>query len=88
VKLRLGQVVITRPALAYAEQHKVNVLALVARHAAGDWGDLGAHDKHLNDAAVEQGDRVLSAYDVAGERWYVITEHDRSYTTVMLASDY
>jgi len=84
----LGQVVITRPALSYAEQHEVDVLALIARHHARDWGDLGPQDKALNDAALVHGDRIFSAYDVAGERWYVITEHDRSYTTVMLSGDY
>lgn len=85
----LGQVVITRPALAFCEANKVDVLDLVARHQRGDWGDLGGHDKALNDAAAIHGqDRILSAYDTAGERLYVITEFDRSYTTVMLASDY
>lgn len=88
MKFALGRVLITRPALAYAEAHAVDALDLVRRHASGDWGDLGGHDKALNDAAVLNESRILSAYDVAGERWYVITEWDRSHTTVMLSSDY
>jgi hypothetical protein len=88
MRFALGRVVITRQALVFAEANKVDVLALVARHHSHDWGDLGAHDKALNDAAVIHGDRIFSAYDVAGERFYVITEHDRSSTCLMLSSDY
>jgi hypothetical protein len=85
----LGQVLITRSALAFAEAHQVDVIDFVRRHHSGDWGDLGGHDKALNDAAVLSGrDRIFSAYGAAGERFYVITEHDRSSTCVMLASDY
>jgi hypothetical protein len=85
----LGQTVITRSALAFAEANKVDVVGLLRRHHGGDWGDLGGHDKALNDAAVSSGEgRVLSAYDCAGERFYVITESDRSSTCVMLACDY
>ncbi|MBK7616335.1 MAG: hypothetical protein IPJ08_18400 [Burkholderiales bacterium] len=87
-KFALGQVVITRPALALAESHGIDVIDLVRRHASGDWGDLGGHDKVLNEAALSNGSRIFSAYDVQGERWYVITEWDRSYTTVMLSSAY
>ena len=89
MNFELGQVLITRTALAFAEANKVDVLDLVRRHHSGDWGDLGGHDKALNDAAVLSGhDRVFSAYDAAGERFYVITEHNRSSTCVMLAGDY
>lgn len=88
MKFELGRVVITRPALDYAEHHEVDVLNLVVRHHCGDWGDLGAHDKALNEAAIVHGGRIFSAYDVQDERWYVVTEADRSSTCVMLATDY
>ena len=85
----LGQVVITRPALAFAEANGVDVVGLLRRHHGGDWGELDSHDKRLNDAAVSSGeDRVFSAYDACGERFYIITEWDRSSTCVMLARDY
>jgi hypothetical protein len=87
-KFALGQVVITRSALNYAEMYAVDPLGLVRRHQASDWGDLGSHDKALNDAAVVHGGRILSVYEMAGKRWYVITEADRSVTTIMLTSDY
>jgi len=89
MKFALGQVVITRPALAFAEANKVDVLDMLRRHHGGDWGDLGGQDNALNNAAVASGEgRIFSAYDAAGERFYVITEHDRSSTCCMLASDY
>ena len=89
MKFTIEQVVITRSALAYAEANNVDYLGLLQRHHCGDWGDLGSHDKALNDAAVasEEG-RIFSAYDAGGERFYVITESDRSSTCCMLASDY
>ena len=89
MNFQLGQVVQTRPCLSFCEANKVDVLGLLARHAAGDWGDLDSSDMALNDAAVLSGeDRIFSAYDVHGERLYIITEWDRSSTCVMLASDY
>ena len=62
-------------------------LALLARHRAGDWGDLGAADTRANDEALAEGGRLLSAYQTAGKVW-VITEWDRSATTVLLPADY
>ncbi len=89
MKFTMEQVVITRSALAYAEAHNVDFLGLLQRHHNGDWGDLGGHDKALNDAAVASGEgRIFSAYDAGGERFYIITESDRSSTCCMLASDY
>lgn len=61
---------------------------LVSRHLAGDWGDLGKEDKQANEDAIQHGDRILSMYQLKGEKFYVITEWDRSATTVMLAEDY
>ena len=88
MKFPLGQCVITRHALNYADERGLVPLLLLRRHARGDWGDLGADDKRLNDDAIRSGGRIFSAYDYGGERWFVITEWDRSVTTIMLASDY
>lgn len=88
MKVPLGKCTITRAALNYAEEKGLQPLFLLARHQSGDWGDLDSHDRALNDAAIRNGGRILSAYDYGGERWYVITEWDRSITTIMLASDY
>lgn len=65
------------------------VLALVHRHVHGDWGDLDAEDRQANASALRSGGRLLSAYrTLSGDRVWVITEADRSSTTVLLPSEY
>jgi len=61
---------------------------LIGRHVQLDRGSLDAHDQALNVVAVEAGHRILSAFEYGGTKYYVITEWDRSVTTLMLASDY
>lgn len=62
--------------------------ALLVRHQCGDWGVLDAEDRAANDRAVINGTRILSAYVTGNEKIYVITEADRSSTTILLASEY
>lgn len=82
-----GKLVMTSNALNTL--NPLDVLAGLARHLKGDWGELDEEDKHLNEVALEQDLRLLSKYrDRHGEHFYIITEHDRSYTTIMLVSDY
>jgi hypothetical protein len=65
------------------------VFKALARHAAADWGTLDQHDWGENDKAIGNGGRVFSAYQARrGIRFYVITESDRSTTTVLLPEDY
>ena len=64
------------------------VAELLARHQGGDWGDVGAEDRHLNDHALRNGGRLLSAYDTQAGRIWIITEADRSATTILLPSEY
>ena len=62
---------------------------LLARHAQGDWGDLNIDGKKHNDAAVQHGGRVFSAYDLGdGDEFWIITEADRSKTTILLPTDF
>lgn len=62
---------------------------LIVRHVAGDFGDLDDEDKQSNTDAVASGGRVFSAYEIAsGVRVWVITEADRSSTTLLLPSEY
>jgi hypothetical protein len=62
--------------------------ALLARHLRGDWGDLDDHDRAVNAAALRDGARLLSAYKTPrGEVW-IITEADRSATTLLLPDEY
>jgi len=84
----LGQLLATPAALNHLALNGSTPMELLRRHARGDWGDLGGGDHALNDRALADGSRVLSAYDVSGLKLYVITESDRSYTTVLLASEY
>jgi hypothetical protein len=61
----------------------------LARHVTGDWGDLGDEDKEENELSVEQGFRILSAYKLqGGGKVWVITETDRSATTILLPEEY
>ena len=61
----------------------------LARHVTGDWGELPVEDRTENFLSVEQGFRVLSSYrTLAGERIWVITEADRSLTTLLLPDEY
>ena len=63
---------------------------LLKRHQCGDWGDLkDPEDERANEQALRDGDRLLSAYNLSkGERIWIITEWDRSYTTVLLPDEY
>lgn len=90
MKFHLGQCVATRNAVELMEQQGVNPLHLLLRHVNCDWGDLDAHDKRLNDAAVANGmDRIFSSYRLpSGDKLWVITDADRSSTTILLPSDY
>jgi hypothetical protein len=82
-----GQTVITATADSLVK--KGAVIAALQRHAKGDWGDLDASDRKANDDALKNGSRLLSAYaDSAGTKFWIITEWDRSVTTVLLPSDY
>jgi hypothetical protein len=65
------------------------VLPYLQRHASGDWGDVGAEDWNANDEALRLGARLFSAYKVeTSARLWVITEADRSATTVLLPAEY
>ena len=86
--LKLGQVVATPTSLAHCESHNVDALTLIGRHAGGDWGDLCADDVAANVHAIQHDERVLSAYSIGDQKLYVITEWDRSVTTLLMASEY
>ena len=82
----LGQVVITRPANEVLSQDAV--LAALSRHANGDWGELGEEDWKWNDQALLIGERLFSVFFDQQTKFYVVTEWDRSVTTILLPSDY
>jgi hypothetical protein len=85
----LGQVVGTPGALRALEGAEQHPLELLARHVTGDWGDLCDGDKAENELSLEAGLRVFSAYKLSsGVKVWVITEADRSVTTILLPEDY
>jgi hypothetical protein len=85
----LGRAVITpeaKEALTAAQQSPFTFLR---RHVTGDWGDVSAADRRANIQALSDESRLLSAYTLVTEvRIWVITEADRSVTTILLPSDY
>ena len=85
----LGRVGATPGALRVLEQAGQLPAAFLDRHVNGDWGDVPEEDKQENEFSVEHGFRILSAYTTsAGDKIWVITEADRSYTTILLPSEY
>ena len=89
ILFELGQVVATPGALACLEKFGMEAVELLQRHQSGDWGVLTADDKKENEHSVERGLRILSNYPLQGEeRIWVITEADRSVTTLLLPDEY
>ena len=86
-KFPLGRVVSTRHALDSLNQE--DVLAALGRHHRGDWGEVGEEDRRENELSLPRRLRLLSVYrDRNGTRFWIITEADRSATTVLLPEDY
>ena len=93
MKFNSGQFVATPAVLAVVP--RPYIFAAIARHLEGDWGDVSDADKRTNDRALRNGDRLLSVYHVKSAddpeqeiKFWIITEADRSATTVLLPSDY
>lgn len=85
----LGSVVATPGAVATLDRNETHAMELVTRHAQGFWGDLCPEDRLENERALEHGGRIFSAYTLPDEeRVWVITEADRSVTTLLLPGEY
>ena len=85
----LGQIVATPGALAALERAKQPPACFLSRHAIGDWGELEPADVAENEYSVAHGFRLLSSYPTnAGEKLWIITEADRSVTTLLLPEEY
>lgn len=86
VKFEIGQVVATPGALATFDAAFLQ--ACLKRHTEGDWGDLDEPDQALNDWSLPNNARLLSVYQRAEDKLYIITEADRSVTTLLLPEEY
>ena len=88
-RFELGQVVATPGALEALEEAGQDAFEFLARHASGDWGDLCEADKQENEFSVANGFRILSSYTLStGAKVWLITEADRSATTILLPREY
>ena len=86
---RLGRLCATNGAIRALTSAEADPIEYVARHLAGDWGDVDPTDTAANDRALQLGERIISAYRLAdGGRIWIITEADRSVTTILLPSEY
>ena len=84
-----GRLVMTPAALALLEQTKKLPVEFLSRHLRRDWGDLDEEDKTENELSLKYGLRLLSSYQVSeSEKLWVITEADRSVTTLLLPAEY
>lgn len=75
--------------VVYDTKFATEITSFIQRYLHCDWGDMCEDDKKLNDEALKSGqDRILAAYESSRGKVYIITEWDRSYTTVLYASEY
>lgn len=95
IRFQIGKVVMTRGVAEVA--YRTDLRGYLIRHSQGDWGTICAEDMELNDQAVKDGDRILSAYPIDpalpakgyGQNViWIITEADRSVTTLLLPEEY
>jgi hypothetical protein len=85
----LGRLVATPGALQALAEAGQSPMDFVERHQAGDWGELGEEDRQENEYSLQHGFRILSAYRTTNNvRIWIITEADRSATTVLLPEEY
>ena len=86
---QLGRIVATPGALAALERANQSAALFLARHAGGDWGELDREDVRENEYSAAHGFRLLSSYTTAaGEKLWIITEANRSSTTLLLPDEY
>jgi hypothetical protein len=86
-RFRLGRLVSTPNALNQLTHD--DILAAISRHQGGDWGCVDEHDRQANERALVEGTRLLSVYCSSnGVRFWLITEADRSLTTILMPEDY
>lgn len=88
-RFKLGQTLITPGAAEAIRDAGQLPLEFLMRHQSGDWGDLCGADKRENEFSIANGFRILSKYHTTeGEALYVLTEADRSATTILRPDEY
>jgi hypothetical protein len=88
-RFSLGRLLLTPGAQAAMSAAEQSPLEFLSRHASGDWGEVDAHDQRENELSLQAGFRLLSAYRTRTDiKLWIITEADRSATTILLPSEY
>ena len=87
-RFALGAVVATPGALMLLAAAEADPFVLLRRHMGGDWGDVDARDRRANAAALRDGLQLLSSYAAGEGRVWILTEADRSATTILLPDEY
>ena len=84
----LGMICATPGALQAMVLHAIDATELLSRHQSGNWGELCNADQRENERAVEQGSRIVSSYRIGSVTLWIITEYDRTVTTILLPEEY
>jgi len=91
---QVGQIVATPGAMALMAKLHIEPLDLLRRHQQGDWGNIDQHDRAANLAALKDGSRLLSSYEIAQQKLWVMTEAagedgvTRASTCILLPKEY
>ena len=89
MKFPLGRIVATPGALEALQKAEQSPVEFLDRHVLGDWGNVDEEDRKENEFSLQHGYRILSAYTTsAGEKIWIITEADRSATTILTPEEY
>jgi len=88
IRFPLGRIVITPGAAKALSDSNLQALALLRRHQTGDWGIVPPEDAKENELSLREGFRIISSYNVADTKVWIITEANRSLTTILLPSEY
>jgi len=88
VRFLMGNIVSTPGALSLLRAHNLSPFHFLALHQEGQWGIISPDDAHENELGLISGTQLLSVYLVGEERLWVITEADRSITTLLLPAEY
>lgn len=88
VRFPLGNIVSTPRALNLLNAHNLPPFHFLVLHQGGQWGDVPCEDVHANELSLISGAQLLSVYLVGEERLWIITEADRSITTLLLPDEY
>lgn len=87
-RFKLGRILATPAAVEAVDRASISIVDLLIRHLRGDWGDLSESDRQQNELALIAGGRLLSSYPIAAARLWIVTEADRSSTTLLLPDEY